>query len=189
VNKTPAQLRGKVELRPDKRPRPLVVRSVAGSCLTVNFTNLLAPVANPNNPRQGADTLGNAEPNVNTANPACEDDPVPNDGICLTSNPDCDEPPQIGDTQCLDNGALVDAFVVIPDFLDGVENPFVGLGNNDQVAGRCAGFHASGTELVTNMGDDGSMVGKNPGRERRQLEWPRYHRSSVRPGPCRARWH
>ena len=43
---------GKVELRPDKRTRPLVVRSVAGACLTVNFTNLLAPVANPNNPIQ-----------------------------------------------------------------------------------------------------------------------------------------
>ena len=27
---------GNVELRPDKRPRPLVVRSVAGGCLTVN---------------------------------------------------------------------------------------------------------------------------------------------------------
>ena len=40
---------GNVELRPDKRPRPLVVRSAAGDCLTVNFTNLLAPNANPNN--------------------------------------------------------------------------------------------------------------------------------------------
>ena len=82
---------GNVELRPDKRPRPLVVRSAAGDCLTVNFTNLLAPVANPNNAQQ-------------------------------------------------DN-----------------------LINNDQVAGRCAGFHASGTELRTSMADDGSMVGANPG--------------------------
>jgi len=40
---------GNVMLRPDKRPRPLVVRSAAGDCLTVNFTNLLAPAANPNN--------------------------------------------------------------------------------------------------------------------------------------------
>jgi len=30
-------LAGNVELRPDKRTRPLVVRSVAGACLTVNF--------------------------------------------------------------------------------------------------------------------------------------------------------
>ncbi len=72
---------GNVELRPDKRPRPLVVRSVAGSCLTVNFTNLLAPVANPNNAQQDA------------------------------------------------------------------------LFNDDQVADRCAGFHAQGTEIgvVDNM--------------------------------------
>jgi hypothetical protein len=70
---------GNVELRPDKRTRPLVVRSVAGSCLTVNFTNLLAPVANPNNAQQDA------------------------------------------------------------------------LFNDDQVAGRCAGFHASGTEAIRPM--------------------------------------
>jgi hypothetical protein len=82
---------GNVELRRDKRPRPLVIRSVAESCLTVNFTNLLSPVANPNNAQQDQ------------------------------------------------------------------------LINNDQVAGRCAGFHATGTELVNGMEDDGSMVGANPG--------------------------
>jgi hypothetical protein len=46
---------GNVMLRPDKRPRPLVVRSVAGSCLTVNFTNLLDPIQPgqaPNGPQQ-----------------------------------------------------------------------------------------------------------------------------------------
>jgi hypothetical protein len=86
---------GNVELRPDKRPRPLVVRSIEGACLTVNFTNLLDPTANPNDPIQ-------------------------------------------------DN-----------------------LDNNDQVAGRCAGFHATGTEVrnISNgqgaMGNDGSMVGNN----------------------------
>ena len=82
---------GDVDWRPDKRPRPLVVRSVAGSCLTVNFTNLLAPVANPNNAQQDQ------------------------------------------------------------------------LINNDQVAGRCAVFHVSGTEVVDNIASDGSMVGANPG--------------------------
>ena len=79
---------GNVELRPDKRPRPLVVRSIEGACLTVHFTNLLDPIPNSNNPIQ-------------------------------------------------DN-----------------------LDNNDQVAGRCAGFHATGTELVS-IDDDGSMVGNN----------------------------
>ncbi len=46
---------GNVMLRPDKRPRPLVVRSVAGACLTVNFTNWLDPVVPgqaPNGPQQ-----------------------------------------------------------------------------------------------------------------------------------------
>src|SRR3990172_5226476 len=80
---------GNVALRPDKRPRPMVLRSVAGQCLTVNFQNLLAPVANPNN-------------------------------------------------------AIQDALI-----------------NNDQVAGRSARFHASGTELVDSIADDGSMVGNN----------------------------
>jgi len=89
---------GNVELRRDKRPRPLVVRSVEGACLTVNFENYLAPVANPNN---------------FIDNPLSKTDDI--------------------------------------------------LKNNDQVAGRCAGFHATGTELVTKMADDGSMVGKNEG--------------------------
>src|SRR3990172_1220479 len=34
---------GFVALRPDKRTRPMVLRSVAGQCLRVNFQNLLAP--------------------------------------------------------------------------------------------------------------------------------------------------
>ena len=47
---------GNVMMRPDKRPRPLVVRSVAGACLTVNFTNLLDPLLDP----QGDRDLGQA---------------------------------------------------------------------------------------------------------------------------------
>ena len=92
---------GNVELRPDKRPRPLVLRSRAGACLEVEFTNLLATGANPNNAQQGEDP--------------------------------------------------------------GAVPPFPGLINNDQVWGRCAGLHASGTELVSSINDDGSMVGTNPG--------------------------
>ena len=42
-------LRGNVALRPDKRPRPLVLRVAAGDCLEVNLTNLLTPMANPLN--------------------------------------------------------------------------------------------------------------------------------------------
>jgi hypothetical protein len=107
--------KGNVELRPDKRPRPLVVRSVAGACLNVTFTNWLAPTANPNDPQQAVD----AE-------------------IICANNP--------GAPQCI-------------------------LDNNDQVAGRCASFHATGTELqnvtpeggMSPMDNDGSMVGANPG--------------------------
>lgn len=40
---------GQVELRPDKRPRPLVLRVRVGDCLTVNLTNLLTPAPNPFN--------------------------------------------------------------------------------------------------------------------------------------------
>jgi hypothetical protein len=38
-----------VMLRPDKRPRPLILRVAAGDCLDVTLTNLLAPAANPKN--------------------------------------------------------------------------------------------------------------------------------------------
>ncbi|MCB1894198.1 MAG: hypothetical protein KDF95_02945, partial [Rhodocyclaceae bacterium] len=40
---------GQVKLRADKRPRPLVLRVPAGTCLRVRLTNMLAPAANPNN--------------------------------------------------------------------------------------------------------------------------------------------
>jgi hypothetical protein len=44
---------GLVTLRPDKRPRPLVLRMNAGSCLEISFTNLLGPP--PAIPGQGGD--------------------------------------------------------------------------------------------------------------------------------------
>jgi manganese oxidase len=40
---------GALDLRPDKRPRPLVLRVRVGDCLTVQLTNLLTPQANPLN--------------------------------------------------------------------------------------------------------------------------------------------
>lgn len=40
---------GRVLLRPDKRPRPLVLRVAEGDCLTVNLQNLLDERANPRN--------------------------------------------------------------------------------------------------------------------------------------------
>src|SRR3990172_2821510 len=41
---------GNVELRPDRRPRPLVLRVRQGDCLTVNLENLLTEAANPLQP-------------------------------------------------------------------------------------------------------------------------------------------
>jgi manganese oxidase len=46
----PAAKPGDVMLRPDKRPRPLVLRMAAGDCIELTLTNLLAPVANPSSP-------------------------------------------------------------------------------------------------------------------------------------------
>lgn len=40
---------GNVQLRPDKRPRPLVVRASVGDCVEIRLNNLLDPQPNPNN--------------------------------------------------------------------------------------------------------------------------------------------
>ncbi|MBK5102991.1 MAG: hypothetical protein JJE42_01980, partial [Burkholderiales bacterium] len=50
---------GQVNLRPDKRHRPLVLRVRRGDCLTVNLQNLLTPLANPfDNPQAGGAAEG-----------------------------------------------------------------------------------------------------------------------------------
>ena len=41
---------GNARLRSDKRPRPLVLRMNVGDTLTVNFQNLLTPIAAPGQP-------------------------------------------------------------------------------------------------------------------------------------------
>jgi hypothetical protein len=47
---------GNVTLRPDKRPRPLVLRTGEGDCLTITLYNLLKTPANPfPNPADGGD--------------------------------------------------------------------------------------------------------------------------------------
>ncbi|PWB65511.1 MAG: hypothetical protein C3F14_05370, partial [Deltaproteobacteria bacterium] len=45
-----AAVPGQVELRPDRRPRPLALRIRKGDCLTVHLENLLTPLANPLHP-------------------------------------------------------------------------------------------------------------------------------------------
>ncbi|MDH3317245.1 MAG: hypothetical protein OER43_15970, partial [Gammaproteobacteria bacterium] len=65
-------LQGNVALRPDKRPRPLVLRVAAGQCLTVNLTNLLQPDANP---RNGPVNPNNCQAGAPGDGPADLDDP------------------------------------------------------------------------------------------------------------------
>ncbi|MEN5033638.1 manganese-oxidizing multicopper oxidase MnxG [Pseudomonas sp. TWI929] len=55
---------GQVTLRPDKRPRPLVLRVAAGDCLTVNLQNLLAFQANPNGQGSDHENAANGELHV-----------------------------------------------------------------------------------------------------------------------------
>jgi len=55
---------GQVTLRPDKRPRPLVLRVAAGECLTVNLQNLLAFQANPNGQGNDHENAANGELHV-----------------------------------------------------------------------------------------------------------------------------
>jgi len=56
-------VQGKVALRPDKRPRPLILRVREGDCLTINLTNLLDPNPNP----------------IKPIDPAADRDPMPDD--------------------------------------------------------------------------------------------------------------
>jgi len=102
---------GKVALRPDKRPRPLVLRMGAGDCMTIKLENLLS-YANPF--KVGATKKA--------------------DDICAVG-------PDVSDTTRSDM-------------------PF-NCFNDDQVAERQISLRFQGTELVNDIGDDGSNVGKN----------------------------
>ena len=42
INSTLGLTAGNVQLRPDRRPRPLILRMNVGDCLQINFTNLLS---------------------------------------------------------------------------------------------------------------------------------------------------
>ena len=66
LNNGGAAMAGNVELRPDKRPRPLVLRVRAGDCLDIKLTNLLNVAPNPIKPAEpGGDPLpGNDQFNV-----------------------------------------------------------------------------------------------------------------------------
>jgi len=61
-------LAGKVALRPDKRPRPLVLRMGAGDCMEITLTNLLATPANPFNPANGPVERSNVDFKIHNDN-------------------------------------------------------------------------------------------------------------------------
>ncbi|MCU0074958.1 hypothetical protein N8H71_25470 [Pseudomonas koreensis] len=58
---------GKVSLRADKRPRPLVLRVAAGDCLTINLQNLLDYQANPNKHFEGPEGEEEGEEGIENA--------------------------------------------------------------------------------------------------------------------------
>lgn len=68
LNMGGAAVPGKVSLRPDKRPRPLVLRVAAGDCLTVNLQNLLAYQANPGSQEDGDEGEVEGEVEVEAGN-------------------------------------------------------------------------------------------------------------------------
>ncbi|GKS69439.1 hypothetical protein W03_14430 [Nitrosomonas sp. PY1] len=121
-----------IALRPDLRPRPLVLRVAAGGFLKVNFTNLLhkklkhLPFSQPNfaNPFDYPDPLKEI------------DHPLEHAPINKHIDPDTSYPLGISDLHKI-------------------------YTSDDQVASRNAGFHPQGLELVTSIDDDSSYVGKN----------------------------
>jgi len=67
---------GNVSLRPDKRPRPLVLRMGAGDCMTINLTNLLSSSANPHQVGANQDPNGVCAVGPNTSDTVRSDIPL-----------------------------------------------------------------------------------------------------------------
>lgn len=125
-----------IALRPDLRPRPLVLRVAAGDYLKVNFTNLLhQKLKHYPNPGNEADAPVSSP---NYANPF--DYPDPLKGI---KHPLEHAPENILGAS-LSKNDLHHIYT-----------------SDDQVASRYVGFHPQGLELVTSINDDSSFVGKN----------------------------
>lgn len=121
-----------IALRPDLRPRPLVLRVAAGGHLKVRFTNLLH-VKLKHNPF--------TQPNY--ANPFDYPDPLKGINHPLEHAP-------VNQQKDPDTGYPL-----------GISDLHKIYTSDDQVASRYAGFHPQGLELVTSINDDSSFVGKN----------------------------
>lgn len=126
-----------IALRPDLRPRPLVLRVPEGSCLKVRFTNLLhkKPLMPPS---KGKDF-------PNQANPFESD----KDNLKHIHHP-------------LEHAANDISNNAIPNQEAEEENKRI-FNIDDQVASRWVGFHPQGLEVVNKAEDTGANVGGNGG--------------------------
>ncbi len=155
-----------IALRPDLRPRPLVLRVAAGDYLQVRFTNLLhqklkhypAPEPDFLEPKAAEEIKQQPVSPPNYANPF--DYPDPLKGI---DHP-LERPPknlfgENPDNKKTDHERIAsrDKPLTKPTETD-LHRIYT---SDDQVASRHVGFHPQGLELVTGIDDDSSYVGKN----------------------------
>ena len=135
---------GNVQLRTDKRPRPLVLRANEGDCLQVNFTNWLDP--NP------ASLEGRRPASTPARQPYFDKSPffIPREGQTsydesqakLRTNPD-------GTVAVIGEDGQV------------IQDGKVDMSKDDTTATRYASMHVNGLEYVNGIASDGANVGKN----------------------------
>lgn len=123
---------GNAQLRPDKRPRPLVLRANEGDCLKITFTNLLEPTGNVGGPFANQPAVQPYHFEVQRA---------PGGEPAVDANGDV--------IPILDaNG-------------NPVHTP-VRIRSADTPATRTAGVHVNGLDYVGSIASDGAFVGNNP---------------------------
>ncbi|MCA1592992.1 MAG: copper oxidase [Acidobacteria bacterium] len=123
---------GNAQLRPDKRPRPLVLRANEGDCLKVTFTNLLEPTGNPNGPYAN-------QPAVQPYH--------------IEAQRDSGGQPMVDA-----NGDIIP----VTDANGNPVHTPVRLRSGDTPATRTAGVHVNGLDYVGSIASDGAFVGNNP---------------------------
>ncbi len=158
-----------IALRPDLRPRPLVLRVAAGDYLRVNFTNLLhrnlkhypspTPDYLPLPPEDKSKSNKKlSPPSPNFANPFDYLDPLKGIEHPLEHQPEnlfVDN--QSNETTDLNKDSIRDESLKGPTEAD-LSRIYT---SDDQVASRMVGFHPQGLELVSSIDDDSSYVGSN----------------------------
>jgi manganese oxidase len=148
---------GNVQLRGNKRPRPIVLRVNEGDCLVVNFTNYLDPN------RADVETLQF----LNTPN----------------RRPYYDRNPLFGPVEEQIDGSIrkivplgTGTYKVVDGSGRLIDDGTVHLSKDDTPATRTASVHVNGLDYYNGIADDGANVGKNatslakPGQTR-TYEW------------------